>query len=382
MRRFKEKTDIIHGMDALQYLSGLKGTRACIVTDPTMIELNMVNKVTLLLEEKGIEYEVFSEVEPDPSFDIVYKGLGHILEYKPSILIALGGGSAIDAAKAIMYFCMKMKENLTGIETVKKPFFVSIPTTSGTGSEVTAYSVITDKEKQKKYPIVDEVMVPDVAILDPSFTSSIPAAITADTGIDVLTHCLEAYVAKDASDFTDALVEKSVAFVFEYLLQAYEAGSHIEAREKMHNASCMAGIAFNNAGLGINHSLAHSLGSYFKIPHGRSNALLLPYIMTFNSKGDARVKQKYAQLARKIGFPASTEDQGVLSLIQGIKVLKEAMSLPQKIQDLGIQQEEFSQVVEEMAQVALQDICTGGNPIQVTQETLVSIYWEAYRGTV
>ncbi|WP_350342947.1 1-propanol dehydrogenase PduQ [Proteinivorax tanatarense] len=380
MKKFKEKTEVVQGMGSLKLLEELKGEKVCIVTDSTMLELKMVNKVTDIFKNIDVKYEIFSEVEPDPSFDIVYKGLRHIIKNKPTVLVAVGGGSAIDAAKAIMFFCLKMKENLMGIEKIKKPHFIAIPTTSGTGSEVTSYSVISDKEKQKKFPIVDDLMVPDVAILDAEFTKSIPSGITADTGIDVLTHCLEAYVAKEASDFTDGLVEKGVSIVFEYLLKAYENGGDLEAREKMHNASCMAGIAFNNAGLGINHSLAHSLGSYFKIPHGRSNALLLPYVIEFNSKENPLIMSKYAHLAEKIGFPATTNEQGMKSLIKGINVLKEAMNIPQTISEVGVKEKDFQCVLKEMSEIALEDICTGGNPKKVTSKELEKIYQEAYRG--
>ncbi|MCC5912230.1 MAG: iron-containing alcohol dehydrogenase [Clostridiaceae bacterium] len=380
MNRFKEKTEIIHGIDAIKYLETLKGKRACIVTDTTMVKLKMVDKVTEVFSNNDVEYEVFSEVEPDPSFEIVHKGLKHIMKNKPKLLIAIGGGSAIDAAKAIMYFCIKMKENLIGTEEIPKPFFVAIPTTSGTGSEVTSYSVITDKEKQTKIPIVDDLMVPDVAILDPNFTKTIPPAITADTGLDVLTHCLEAYVAKNASDFTDALVEKAVTLVFQYLIKAYENGSDIEAREKLHNASCMAGIAFNNAGLGINHSMAHSLGSYFKIPHGRSNAILMTYIIAFNSSGDNKAKGKYAQLAKHMGLPSETDEQGVLSLIEAIKIMKQAMNIPATIEAAGVDSESFKRDLEAMSKMALKDICTAGNPKEVSKEDLINIYLQAYEG--
>ncbi|SCZ04517.1 1-propanol dehydrogenase PduQ [Alkaliphilus peptidifermentans] len=385
MKSFKEVTEIIHGIDAIQYLQRFKDKRACIVTDATMIKLKIVDNIAEIFEKNGMNYEVFSEVEPDPSFGVVYKGLNHIIKNKPQVLIAVGGGSAIDAAKAIMYFCIKIKEELMDTHEIPKPFFVAIPTTSGTGSEVTAYSVITDKEKNIKIPIIDYLMVPDVAILDPEFTKTIPPHITADTGIDILTHCVEAYVAKNASDFTDALAEKSTAQVFQYLLTAYRDGYNMEAREKLHNASCMAGIAFTNAGLGINHSMAHSLGSYFKIPHGRSNAILMPYIIAFNSKkrdneGYNHAGVKYAQLAKHIGLPASTVEIGVLSLIEAIKVMKKVMKIPATIKEAGVDRVSFMNALEEISGMSFKDICTSGNPKEVTKEDIRNIYLEAYDG--
>ncbi|SNS12310.1 Alcohol dehydrogenase, class IV [Anaerovirgula multivorans] len=383
MKSFKEMTEIIHGMNAIKYLEKFKGKRACIVTDPTMLQLKMIDNLTEIFDRNNVHYEVFSEVEADPSFEVIYKGLNHIIKNKPQVLIAIGGGSAIDAAKAIMYFCIKIKEGLINTHEIPKPFFIAIPTTSGTGSEVTAYSVITDKEKNMKIPIVDPLMVPDVAILDPQFTKSIPSHITADTGIDILTHCIEAYVSKGASDFTDALVEKSIAQVFQYLLKAYEDGANMVAREKLHNASCMAGIAFTNAGLGINHSMAHSLGSFFKIPHGRSNAILMPYVIAFNSKEQGKKDYnqaaiKYVQLAEHLGLPSVTIEKGVLSLIEAIKVMKMAMKMPATIKEAGVDREIFMNALEEMSTIALKDMCTSGNPKEVTKEDIKNIYLEAY----
>ncbi|ABR46502.1 iron-containing alcohol dehydrogenase [Alkaliphilus metalliredigens QYMF] len=383
MKNFKEMTEIVHGIDAIQYLERFKNKRACIVTDPTMVQLKVVDRVTEIFDRNKIDYDVFSEVEPDPSFGVVYKGLNHIIKNKPELLIAVGGGSAIDAAKAIMYFCIKIKESLLDTQEIPKPFFIAIPTTSGTGSEVTAYSVITDKEKNIKIPIIDSLMVPDVAILDPIFTKTIPSHVTADTGIDVLTHCVEAYVSKDASDFTDALVEKATVQVFRYLPVAYKDGSNMEAREKLHNASCMAGIAFTNAGLGINHSMAHSLGSHFKMSHGRSNAILMPYIIAFNSKGQDKTGYnpaavKYAELAKYIGLPNSTVETGVLGLIEAIKVMKIAMGIPATIKEAGVDRESFMNSLDEISAMALEDICTSSNPKKVSKEDIKNIYLEAY----
>jgi len=382
MRSFTEKTEIIHGIDAIQYLEGFKDKKVCIVTDPAMVKFKMVDYATAVFDKNQTAYKIFSEVEPDPSFEVVYQGLNHIFKTKPQVLVAIGGGSAIDTAKAIMYFCIKIKEALIDSHEIPKPFFVVIPTTSGSGSEVTAYSVITDKEKNVKIPLVDPLMIPDVAILDPQFTQTVPPKVTADTGLDVLTHCIEAYVATGASDFSDALAEKAVFKVFQYLLEAYRNGSNLEAREGLHNASCMAGIAFTNAGLGINHSLAHSLGSHFKIPHGRSNAILLPYIIAFNSRGaeGRRAAERYARLAKHIGLPASTVEKGVLSLIEAIKILKQAMGVPATIREAGVAAADFNSALDQMAVMALADVCTGSNPKGVTQEAIKGIYLEAFGG--
>ncbi len=386
MKRFLVRPEIYYGSNALEYLEGIEGKRAFIVTDPFMVKLGMVKKITEILEKKHIEYDVFSEIEPDPSLDTVKKGLNQIIYTKPDLLIAIGGGSSIDAAKAIMCFCIHLKEKFVDTHSIKKPWFVAIPTTSGTGSEVTSYSVVTDKLNNIKIPLNEALMIPDVAILDEDLTKTVPPAVTGDTGMDILTHALEAYVSAQACDYTDMYAEKAIQSVFGYLLRAFKNGSDMEARAKLHNGSCMAGIAFTNATLGINHSLAHAFGAKFKLSHGRSNAMFLPYVIQFNAgleQGTVKnsvVAERYAAIAKMLNFPSTTAAEGVRSLIEGIKVLSTMLSMPTTIKEMNIPKDVFEESISEMTEGILKDICTSGNPVQVTEKDIVGILREAYKG--
>ena len=328
MQWFKIPDKIYFEAGSIQYLEKMPEiTRAFIVTDPGMVKLGYVDKILYHLRKREdyVHSEIFSDVESDPSFETVNRGVQMMREFKPDVIIALGGGSAIDAAKGMWLFYehpdadpegMKLKFMDIRKRTYKFPKLgikakmVAIPTTSGTGSEVTSFAVISDKTINKKYPLADYELTPDVAIVDPDLVMSLPQGITADTGMDVLTHALEAYVSNMASDYTDGLAEKAVELVFKNLREAYNNGTNKQAREKMHNASTIAGMAFTNAFLGINHSLAHKLGAEFHLPHGRLNAILLPYVIKYNSTKPTKfvsfpkyeyfiADQKYAEISRK-----------------------------------------------------------------------------------
>lgn len=386
MKKFIVRPEIYYGKNSINYFNDIEAKKACIVTDKFMVKLGIVEKITDLLDKNEIDYDIFPEIEPNPSLQTIKKGLYRIFKTRPDLLIAIGGGSAIDAAKAIMFFCIKTKEKLVDKDSIRKPFFVAIPTTSGTGSEVTSYSVVTDKETEKKIPLNEELMIPDVAILDYELTMTVPSSVTVDTGMDVLTHAIEAYVSNNANDYTDMYAEKAIKNTFDYLLKAYKDGSDEEARGKMHDASCMAGIAFTNASLGINHSLAHALGAKFHLSHGKSNAVLLPYVIKYNSRLNNKdvdnidIAKKYAQIAKILGLPSSNPREGVISLIEAIKVLSREMNSPTTIKEIGINQVELENNLMEMADNAIKDICTSGNPRVASKDDFINLLIEAYHG--
>ena len=391
MQWFKIPDRIYFEYGATQYLAKMPDiSRAVIVTDKVMMDAGYVDKVLYYLREreKYVHSEVFAEVEPDPSLDTVMRGLNVIKSFRPDVIIALGGGSPIDAAKAMWMFYefpevnfealtykfMDIRKRIYKLPKLgQKAKFVAIPTTSGTGSEVTSFTVITDKKKGMKYPIADYELTPDVAIIDPEFTLSIPSGVTADTGIDVLTHAIEAYVSVMASDYTDALAMKAIQLVFKYLPRAYRNGMDREAREKMHNASCIAGMAFTNAFLGINHSLAHKLGGEFHIPHGRANGIMLPHVIKYNSQVPTKIttfpkyerfkgNEKYAEIAMGLGLAHKSTEQGVVKLIEAVQGLLIELSLPQSISATGIDKHLFESKVKDLAEKAFQDQTTTANP--------------------
>ena len=272
-----------------------------------------------------------------------------------------------------------------------KAKMVAIPTTSGTGSEVTSFAVITDKKLNKKYPLADYELTPDVAIVDPDLVMSLPKGITADTGMDVLTHAIEAYVSNMASDYTDGLAEKAAELVFKNIREAYNNGSNRVAREKMHNASTIAGMAFTNAFLGINHSLAHKIGGEFHLPHGRINAILLPYVIKYNSQKPTKfvsfpkyeyfiADQKYADISRRMNFPAYTNEEGVWSLINEIKKLNIDLGIPATFREAGIDEKEFLDKVDMLADRAFEDQCTTANPRLPLVSELKQILLDSYYG--
>ena len=409
MQWFKVPEKIYFEAGAIQYLEKMPEIeRAFIVTDESMVKLGYVDKILYHLRkrEQYVHSEIFSDVESDPSFDTIKRGVKEIEKFKPDVIIALGGGSPIDAAKGMWLFYEQPDADIEGLKlkfmdirkrTYKFPKLgekakmVAIPTTSGTGSEVTSFAVISDKQQGKKYPLADYELTPDVAIIDPDLVMSLPKKITADTGMDVLTHAIEAYVSNMASDYTDGLSEKAVEIVFEYLYEAYEHGDNKIAREKMHNASTIAGMAFTNAFLGINHSLAHKLGAEFHIAHGRANAILLPYVIRYNSEKPTKfvsfpkyeyfiADEKYANLAKKNGMKANTIEEGVNSLIENICKLNEKLGIPKGLKDEGIDEQEFLSKVDNLADRAFEDQCTTANPRLPLVSELKQILLDAYYG--
>ena len=409
MQWFKVPEKIYFEAGAIQYLEKMPDiTRAFIVTDEGMVKLGYVDRILYHLRKRQqyVHSEIFSSVEPDPSFETIKRGVQAIESFKPDVIIALGGGSAIDAAKGMWLFYEHPDADVEGMKlkfldirkkTYKFPKLgekckmVAIPTTSGTGSEVTSFAVISDKVQNKKYPLTDYELTPDVAIVDPDLVSSLPKSITADTGMDVLTHALEAYVSNMASDYTDALAEKAAELVIKNLKECYDNGSNKEARERMHNASTMAGMAFSNAFLGINHSLAHKLGAAYHLPHGRLNAILLPYVVKYNSEEPTKfvsfpkyeyfiADEKYATIARKMGLKADTKEEGVQSLIKEIQELNEYLNIPKSLQEAGVDEKDFFENIDTLADRAFEDQCTTANPRLPLIPELKQILTDAYYG--
>ena len=372
MEKISFNTDLFIGENALDRLKDYQDKKIFIVTDPFIVSSGMIEVVTSRVAEHN-EFVVFSEIVPDPPIENVVAGISVLNEFDGDLMIAIGGGSAIDAAKAMKFFGQKLG-------TVKPMRFVVIPTTSGTGSEVTNFSVITNQEKAVKYPIVTDAILPDEAILDAELVRTVPPKITADTGMDVLTHALEAYVSTKANDYTDALCEKVVRIVFNYLERAYLDGNDMEARNKMHNASCLAGMAFNVTSLGLNHGIAHTAGAKFHIPHGRMNTMLLPHIIKFNAQitdhhsiPTAEAAQRYSNLASMLGLAAGNNLIGVRSLINEIKQLQRKLNMPSTLSECGISQEIVQQEKEDIAKGALQDGCTATNPRVPNEDDIEAI---------
>jgi len=410
MQWFKIPEKIYFEAGSIAYLEKMPDIeRAFIVTDQGMVNLGYVDKILYHLRkrEKHVHCEIFDEVESDPSFETVNKGLEMMRNFKPDVIIALGGGSPIDAAKGMWLFYEHPDADPEGLKlkfmdirkrTYKFPKLgvktkmVAIPTTSGTGSEVTSFAVLTDKKLNKKYPLADYELTPDVAIVDPDLVLSLPKTVTADTGMDVLTHALEAYVSNMASDFTDGLSEKAVELVVNYLPKAYTDGANDRlAREKMHNASTIAGMSFTNAFLGVCHSLAHKIGAEFHLAHGRINAILLPYVIRYNSTMPTKfvsfpkyeyfiADQKYAQMAKKIGLKADTVEEGISSLIAKVKEMNEFLGIPKSFKEAGIDEAEFMAKIDMLADRAFEDQCTTANPRVPLVSELKQILIDSYYG--
>ena len=410
MQWFKIPEKIYFEAGSIAYLEKMPDIeRAFIVTDQGMAKLGYVDKILYHLRkrEKHVHCEIFDEVESDPSFETVNKGLEMMRNFKPDVIIALGGGSPIDAAKGMWLFYEHPDADPEGLKlkfmdirkrTYKFPKLgvktkmVAIPTTSGTGSEVTSFAVLTDKVNNKKYPLADYELTPDVAIVDPDLVLSLPKTVTADTGMDVLTHALEAYVSNMASDFTDGLSEKASELVVNYLPKAYTDGANDKlAREKMHNASTIAGMSFTNAFLGVCHSLAHKIGAEFHLAHGRINAILLPYVIRYNATMPTKfvsfpkyeyfiADQKYAQMAKKLGLMADTVEEGVSSLIEKVKELNEFLGIPKSFKEAGIDEAEFMAKIDMLADRAFEDQCTTANPRVPLVTELKQILIDSYYG--
>ncbi|APH13474.1 iron-containing alcohol dehydrogenase family protein [Clostridium sporogenes] len=383
MERFTLPRDLYFGEGSLEALKTLKGKKAVVVVGGgSMKRFGFLDKVQSYLNEAGIEVKLIEGVEPDPSVETVMNGAAVMREFEPDLIVSIGGGSPIDAAKAmwIFYeypdFTFEQAVVPFGIpELRQKARFVAIPSTSGTATEVTAFSVITDYKKKIKYPLADFNLTPDIAIVDPDLAQTMPAKLTAHTGMDALTHAIEAYVAGLRSVFSDPLAMQAIIMVKEYLVKSYNGNK--EARGQMHLAQCLAGMAFSNALLGITHSMAHKTGAVFHIPHGCANAIFLPYVIQYNTKSCG---ERYATIAKKLGLAGENQDELVKSLIEMIKEMNKTMNIPSNLKEYGIAEEEFKENVKYISHNAVLDACTGSNPREIDDETMEKLFACTYYG--
>ena len=377
MKSFEIKTKIHFGDNALERLAQMPYNRVLVITDPFIAKGPMIKLITDPLDRAGKTYEVFHDVVPDAPIDKIIIGVKKMLEYLPDAIVAVGGGSAIDSSKSIREFAL----NINHYADVA---MIAIPTTSGTGSEVTSFAVVNDTVAKIKHPLVSPSLTAEEAILDAELVKSVPPAITADTGMDVLTHAIEAYVSTDHNEFSTALAEKSIEIVGVFLLRAFLDGSDTHARQKMHVASCLAGLAFNSASLGLTHGMAHQLGANFHIPHGRANAMLLPHIIEYNADihKDSRSQseyhpsvKRYSTIAHVLGLSSYNKVMSVRSLIQWIQFMNQDMKIPARISEIGtISVNDYMSKVEAMAEAALADACTATNPRVPDKEAIMQIY--------
>lgn len=398
MARFTLPRDLYHGKGSLEELKSLKGNKAIVVVGGGSMKRNgFLDKAVDYLKEAGMEVQLFENVEPDPSVDTVMRGAKAMTEFQPDWIVAMGGGSPIDAAKAMWAFYEYPE---TSFEDLITPFsfptlrtkakFCAIPSTSGTATEVTAFSVITDYEKGIKYPLADFNITPDVAIVDPALAETMPKKLTAHTGMDAMTHAIEAYVSTLHCDYTDPLALHAIKLIHNNLKKSYD-GDMI-ARDTMHNAQCLAGMAFSNALLGIVHSMAHKTGAAFSgghIIHGCANAMYLPKVIKYNSKNE-EAAERYAEIARFIDLKGETTEELVDSLIAELRSMNDQLDIPQAIKNYGpggikadesiIDKKEFMDKLPETAKNAIADACTGSNPRIPTQEEmeklLVAVYYD------
>jgi len=383
MQRFTIPRDIYFGEDALSYLKTIKGKKAFIVIgSERLVKDGTIPKIVGYLKETGIESELFVGVENDPSIATVMKGVEAMNKYQPDTIISIGGGSPIDAAKAMWIF---YEHPTFTFEEAAKPFnlpelrtkakFIAIPTTSGSATEVTSFAVITDHETGIKYPIADYNITPDVAIIDTGLVQTMPKVLVADTGMDALTHALEAYVSKAKNPFTDALAMKSIEMIGETLIDSYNGVD--QARKDMHIAQSLAGMAFSNAILGISHSMAHKTGKKLNIIHGRINAIYLSYVVEFNAK---TAEKDYANIAKTLKLEGSNDKELVEALVTYIGQLRTKMNIPHSLKEYGISEELFMKSLDVFAETAVADPCTGTNPRDISVEQMKQLLTAIYYG--
>lgn len=389
MSRFCLPRDIYHGKGCLEELKNLKGKKAILVVGGgSMKRQGFLDRVVSYLKEAGMEVQLFEGVEPDPSVETVMKGAEAMREFEPDWIVSMGGGSPIDAAKAMWAFYEYPDTTFEDLctpfnfpELRQKAKFAAIPSTSGTATEVTAFSVITNYQTGVKYPLADFNITPDIAIVDPDLVAGLPVKQVAYTGMDALTHAIEAYVSTLNGPFTDPLALQAIEMVLDYLPASYRCD--MDAREQMHYAQCLAGMAFSNALLGIVHSMAHKTGAAFStghIPHGCANAIYLPYVIQYNAKDPVAAK-RYAEIARRMGLPGISEKALINSLIAKIDAFNVQLGIPKTLREFGINEEEFKEKISNIAKLAVGDACTGSNPRSITPAEMEKLFTCTYYGT-
>lgn len=387
MKRFTLPRDLYYGAGSLEALKDIEGKKAILVLGGgSMKRLGFVDKALEYLKEAGIETELFEGVEPDPSVETVMRGAKAMDKFQPDWIISMGGGSPIDAAKAMWVF---YEYPNTKFEDLTVPFsfpklrqkakFLAIPSTSGTATEVTAFSVITDNEKGIKYPLADFNITPDVAIVDPKLTEAMPKELTAHTGMDALTHAFEAYVSTMHSPFTDPLALKAISMINSHLIKSYDGD--LKSREDVHYAQCLAGMAFSNALLGIVHSMAHKTGAAFSkghIIHGLANAMYLPYIIQYNTRAEG-ISERYVEIAHTMGITGTTKEC-ITKLCDKIRDMNKYMGIPASLKEFGIEKKEFKEKLTKISETAVADACTGSNPRAIDVPTMEKLFTCIYEG--
>ena len=394
MARFTLPRDVYFGENSMENLKNLKGKKAIVVVGGgSMKRFGFLDKAVGYLKEAGMEVELFEGVEPDPSVETVMRGAEAMRKFEPDWIVAIGGGSPIDAAKAMWAFyeypevtfeALCIPFNFPELRTKAK--FCAISSTSGTATEVTAFSVITDYSKGIKYPLADFNITPDVAIVDPELAQTMPQKLVAHTGMDALPHAVEAYVSTVASSYTDALAMKAIEMVTAYLPSSYKGNK--ESRAQMHDAQCLAGMAFSNALLGIVHSMAHKTGAAFHegamadqhLPHGCANAIYLPYVIKYNAH-DGRAAERYADIARMLGLAGNSNKALIENLCALIDDMNDKLNIPHTLKEFGVDEAEFNAKVDEIAANAVGDACTGSNPRTIDPETMARLFKCTYYGT-
>lgn len=361
-------TQIYAGADSLNRLTEFNNESILIICDPFLKDSPNLLYVIGLMDDQN-KVNIYTDVVPDPPITHVAKGIEFMDSVKPTVIIAIGGGSCIDMSKGVAYFGRKLRH--MDIKT-----FIAIPTTSGTGSEVTSFAVLTDSETQIKYPLLDDAVLPDEALLTPLFVKTSPPNVTAYSGMDVLVHALEAYVAIESNNFTDALAQRAIELVFEYLPKCHKSTATDYDRMSMHEASCLAGLSFNKAGLGIVHAMAHQLGGQFHVPHGLANSMLLPYVIAFNCAHNSAVMRKYADLSIKLGYgsPDISDRDKIGTLLMAIVKLQKTLECPMSLTDFGVDKVQSEVKLELMADRALEDMCYRFNPYPANRNDLIGLY--------